>query len=189
MNQRQEIAKRVEALREDAGKTIAQIAGETGITEAEYRSYEQGTSDIPIGWLTVFSRQMGVSVTSLLTGSDPHAKVYHLTRKGTGPVIARRNEYQYEGLAAQFGERIMDPFVVTVEPGDTGNIHLNTHPGDEFNYVLSGKLFLRIDGHDLVLEQGDSVYFDSSKEHGMAALDGKPASFLAIVSESGRMSK
>lgn len=189
MNQRQEIAKRIAALREDAGMTTARIAGETGISEAEYRSYEQGTADIPMGWLSVFSRKLGISATSLLTGSDPHAKVYHLTRKGTGPVIERRNEYQYEGLAAQFGERIMAPFVVTVAAGDTGNIHLNTHPGDEFNYVLSGKLLLRIDGHDLVLEQGDSVYFDSSKEHGMAALDGKPASFLAIISDSGRMTQ
>lgn len=189
MNQRLEIAKRLRALREDAGLTSAQIADEAGISEAEYASCEQGTVDIPVGWLTVFSRRLGVSTTGLLTGSDPHAQVYHLTRKGTGPVIERRNEYHYEGLAVQFGERIMDPFVVTVAPRAGDTISLNTHPGDEFDFVLSGKLGIRIDGHDLVLEEGDSVYFDASKEHGMLALDGKPASFLAIVCESGSEAK
>ncbi len=185
MNQRQEISQRVIALREDKGMTAAQAAGETGITEQEYRSFENGSVDIPMGWLSVFAKRCGVSVTSLLTGSDPHAQIYHLTRKGTGPVVERRNDYHYEGLAAQFGERTMDPFVVTVEPKAEASIHLNSHSGDEFNYVLSGRLLLRIDGHDLVLESGDSVYFDSSKKHGMAALDGKPVSFLAIISDIG----
>lgn len=184
MNQRQEIARRITALRQDAGLSTKETADETGITESEYLSFEKGTSDIPMGWLSAFAKRLGVSPTSLLTGSDPHAQVYHVTRKGTGPVVERRNEYHYEGLAAQFGDRIMDPFVVTVEPKEGSAIHLNSHAGDEFNYVLSGRLLLRIDGHELVLESGDSIYFDSSKKHGMAAMDGKPASFLAIISDT-----
>lgn len=184
MNQRQEIAKRVAALREDRSVTADDIARETGISVQTYQTYERGEADIPMGWLSSFAKRCGVSTTSLLTGSDPHARVYHLTRKGTGPVVERRNEYHYESLAAQFGERMMEPFVVTVEPKTDDSIHLNAHTGDEFNYVLSGKLLLRIDGHDLVLEAGDSVYFDSSKQHGMAALDGKAATFLAIICDS-----
>ncbi len=184
MDQRQEIARRVAALRADTGLTSAQAATETGVSEQDYLSFESGSADIPMGWLTVFSKRCGVSPTSLLTGSDPHARVFHLTRRGTGPSVERTHEYHYESLAAQFGKRMMDPFLVTVEPKDAAPIHLNSHPGDEFNYVISGKLLLRIDGHDLVLESGDSLYFDSSKPHGMAALDGKPASFLAVISDA-----
>lgn len=189
MDQRQEIAKRIVALREDAGLTTGQVARETGITEQEYVSFETGKSDIPMGWLSAFAKRYGVSPTSLLTGTDPHAQVYHLRRKGTGPVVERRNEYHYESLASQFGKRLMEPFVVTVEPKEGSPIHLNSHAGDELNYVLSGRLFLSVDGHDLILESGDSVYFDSSKKHGMAALDGKPATFLAIISDSEGVSR
>lgn len=181
MNKKHDIAQRVIALREDKGMSIAQVADLTGITEAEYRSYEQELSDIPMGWLTSFAKLCGVSTTNLLTGSDPHAQVYHITRKGTGPVVERRNEYHYESLAAQFAGRAMDPFVVTVQSENPSKIHYNTHPGNEFNLVLSGKLLISIDGHDVTLEAGDSIYFDSSKKHGMAALDKQPASFLAII--------
>ncbi len=183
MDQNKAIARRIAALREDSGLTPGQIANETGVTELEYTSFEDGSADIPLGWLSALARYYGVSSTTLLTGSEPHGQVFHLTRKGTGPVVERRNEYHYESLAAQFENRVMEPFVVTVSPKDDSSIHLNSHSGDEFNYVLSGKLLLRIDGHDLVLESGDSLYFDSSKKHGMAALDGMPATFLAIIAE------
>ena len=38
-----------------------------------------------------------------------------------------------------------------------------------------------IDGKELVLEQGDSIYFDATKKHGMQALNNSNAKFLAII--------
>ena len=60
-------------------------------------------------------------------------------------------------------------------------LHLNTHPGQEFNYVISGKLRLSIDGHTVELEPGDSIYFNALKPHGMQAVGDEPARFLAII--------
>jgi quercetin dioxygenase-like cupin family protein len=57
----------------------------------------------------------------------------------------------------------------------------NSHPGQEFNYVLDGKLKIVINGYEIIMNEGDSLYFDSGLEHGMKALNGKPASFLAII--------
>ena len=60
-------------------------------------------------------------------------------------------------------------------------MHLNCHPGQEMNYVLEGRLLLSLNGKELVLNVGDSLYFDSSLPHGMKALDGRPVRFLAII--------
>lgn len=38
-----------------------------------------------------------------------------------------------------------------------------------------------IDGHEIVLNEGDSLYFDSSYSHGMKALNDKTAKFLAVI--------
>jgi hypothetical protein len=35
--------------------------------------------------------------------------------------------------------------------------------------------------HELVLFEGDSIYFDATKPHGMKALNGKEVKFLAII--------
>ena len=73
-------------------------------------------------------------------------------------------------------------YIVTLDahPGNE-RINLNSHPGEEFDRVIEGRLEFLIGGHTVILDEGDSVYFDSTKMHGMRALDGKPAKFLAVI--------
>ena len=68
-------------------------------------------------------------------------------------------------------------------PADAGAsaAHANSHPGQEFDYVLEGRMLVRIHGNELILEAGDCVYFDSNQGHSMQALDGQPARFLAMI--------
>ena len=42
-------------------------------------------------------------------------------------------------------------------------------------------MMLSIDGKDLILNEGDSLYFNSKLPHGMIALDGKKVRFLAVI--------
>ena len=57
----------------------------------------------------------------------------------------------------------------------------NSHDGQEFNIVIEGSLELTIGKKVLVLNEGDSIYFDASQPHCMRALDGKPVRFLAVI--------
>jgi quercetin dioxygenase-like cupin family protein len=96
--------------------------------------------------------------------------------------MERTRAYKYQALASGFIGRKADPFVVTVEPdAEEKPIHLNSHSGQELNYVLEGKLLLSVDGHEMILNQGDSLYFDATLPHGMKALEGKPVKFLAVI--------
>lgn len=179
-NQRNGIAERVRGLRDASEVTPLEVAAKTGIPEEIYLKYEAGELDVPMSYITILASFYHVDPTQILTGGDAHAKSFHLTRKGTGPIIERRNEYHYEALGALFSGRAMDPYIVTVAPS-LREFHLNRHPGQEFNYVISGKLRLVINGKEMVLEPGDSIYFDSMKPHGMRAEGNEPATFLAII--------
>lgn len=118
----------------------------------------------------------------LMFGEEPKMNAYFLTRWGTGISVERTKAYKYQSLASGFRNRKADPFLVTVEPKPEDTpIYYNTHYGQEFNLVIEGRMLLSINGKDLILEQGDSLYFDSSLPHGMKALDGKAVKFLAIV--------
>ncbi|MFZ0442918.1 MAG: cupin domain-containing protein, partial [Methanobacterium sp.] len=75
-----------------------------------------------------------------------------------------------------------EPFIVTVKPrNEEGKPSTNSHPGQEFNYVIKGSLKIYIHDNEIVLEKGDSIFFDSSYKHAMEALNGKKAKFLAII--------
>ncbi|MEE0997236.1 MAG: XRE family transcriptional regulator [Paludibacteraceae bacterium] len=175
-----QIAERLKGLRESLDLNIQDIAAVCGISADEYASFESGDKDIPVSVLHNISKKYGVEMTSLLFGEDPHMTSYYLTRKGQGTAMERSKAYKYQSLAAGFMNRQADPFIVTVEPNDNP-IHLNSHAGQEFNLILEGRMLLNINGKELVLEEGDSIYFDSASLHGMKALDNKTVKFLAVI--------
>ena len=180
--QRKDIAVRLKALREIEGKSAEELAAALGVTAAEYRAFEAGAADIPASALHEAAHALKTDLTELLTGQAPRMKLFSVTRQGGGVTVERRKDYQYRNLAANFVGRKADVFEVTV-PADAGEsgTHANSHPGQEFDYVLEGRMRVRIHGNELTLETGDCVYFDSNQGHSMQALDGKPARFLAMI--------
>ena len=60
--------------------------------------------------------------------------------------------------------------------------HMNTHEGQEFDYIIEGSMILHIDKQEVVLSAGDSVYFDAKHPHSMQATDGQ-CRFLAVISK------
>ena len=174
-----QVAARVRELRELSGITAEAMAADLGLDPAAYRALESGLEDISVGILMRIAQRCKVELVSLITGEEPRLRTYSLTRRGKGASVARKVEYQYESLASNFIHKKAEPFLVTVAPG--GPLHPNSHPGQEFTYVLEGRLMVSVAGHELVLEAGDSLYFDSNSPHAMAALDGQTARFLAVI--------
>ncbi len=177
-----QIAERLRGLRDVLELTTADIASDCDINEEEYIKAESGNTDISVSLLQKIARRYGVALDTLMFGEEPKMSSYFLTRAGKGTSIERSKAYKYQSLAAGFINRNADPFIVTVEPkGNDEPIHFNSHAGQEFNLVLEGRLMLCIDGKELLLNEGDSIYFDSKLPHGMKAMDGKPVRFLAII--------
>lgn len=177
-----EVAARVKELRDILGISLDDMASYLGINGEKYLKYENGEEDIPASILYEISHRLGVEMSILLTGETPRMHFFSVTRKGQGVSVERRKQYKYQSLASNFINKKAEPFIVTVEPKpENAEIHTNSHPGHEFNYVLEGSFKLIIKDHEIILEEGDSIYFDSSCAHAMVARNNKPASFLAII--------
>ena len=177
-----QIADRIRGLREIAQLSPETCAQDLGIAPETYRGYESGTADIPASFLYQIAGKFHVELSSLLTGEEPRLHVYSVTRAGRGVRVDRRKDYGYQSLAFNFIDKEMEPFLITVDPRAAGEpVPLNVHPGQEFNYVLEGKLLVVIDGHEILLSPGDSIFFDARHGHGMRAVGGAPARFLAVI--------
>lgn len=176
------IANRLRGLREVLELSAQEVAENCHLRVEEYMALESGESDISVNVLQTIARRYGISLDVLMFGEEPKMNAYFITRAGAGVSVERRKAYKYEALASGFRDRKADPFIVTVEPAPAdAPMHLNSHEGQEMNYVLEGRLLLSLNGKELVLNVGDSLYFDSSLPHGMKALDGRPVRFLAII--------
>ncbi|MBN2719908.1 MAG: helix-turn-helix transcriptional regulator [Proteobacteria bacterium] len=183
MNQKiQETAARIHELRELSDISAAQMAKNLGIDLEAYAEYETGNADIPASILFNVAQELGVDMSLLLTGKEPHMNIYTVVRKGKGVMVDRQAGYDYQHLAANFNHRKAEPFLVVVQPKPPGTpMSINSHPGQEFDYVLEGTLKIAIHDHEIVLEAGDSIFYDSCYGHGMEAINDKAARFLAII--------
>ena len=180
----QEMAGRIRTLREIAEFTPAQMAEKTGISVETYIRCEQGKEDLNFAFLYRCALALGVDVTDIIEGASPKLSTYMVTRKGEGQHIEQAHGLTYYNLAARFKNRIANPLYVRAEYSEAAqysDIQLTTHYGQECDIVIEGRLKVQVGEHIEILEEGDSIYYDSSTPHGMIAMDGKDCLFYAIV--------
>ena len=177
-----EIISRVKLLREIEEISGGDLAKELGFDPEEYAKWESGEKEFSMGALVEIAGRFKVDLSELITGKTSKLKTFCLTRAGEAPEVSRRPMYTYWNLAYNFHRKNCDPFLVEAnQETEDKPISLNTHPGQEFNYVLEGRLLISVGGRESELGPGDCIYYDSTEPHGMKALGGKRARFLAFV--------
>jgi len=178
--QLKEIGFRLAALRSIAEMTPEAFCEKTGVTAEALAAYEKGELDFSFSFLYNAARVLGVDVIDIMSGDSPRLSDWCVVRNGEGYVINRRAAYKYRHLAFTFRAKKAEPFLVTVEPKAESPAQ-HAHDGQEFNWLVSGRMRFLISDAEYVLEPGDSVYFNASIPHAMQALDDAPAEFLAVV--------
>ena len=179
-----EIAERIKELREIFGLTEAEMAEKTEVTIAEYSMYEQGKLDFPFTFLHKCALAFNISITDLMEGRSAHLSSYTITRKGQGMETAKEPGIEIQNLAPLFRKKIAEPYYVRYDYDpelQDRPIHLTKHSGQEFDFVMSGRLKVQIGENVEYLEEGDSIYYNSSTPHGMIAVGGKECLFIAVV--------
>ncbi len=176
------IGERIKGLRDALDFSPGEMAHRLEVDEAVYLQYETGEKDISVSFLQRIEREFNVDLATLMFGTEPKMNSYFITRKDKGVSVERVSAYKYQSLTSGFTNNVAEVFVVTVEPKPMEeDFYQNIHAGQEFNMILEGSMMLNINGKNLTLNEGDSIYFDSSLPHGMKALNDKPVKFLAVI--------
>lgn len=183
-NKLQEVAGRIKEMREIDGISTEQMAAKVEVSLEDYLAYESGNKDFPFSFIHKCSLVFGIGITDLLEGQSAHLSSYTVTRKGEGQDTAKENGIEIKSLAPLFRKKIAEPYWVKYdfdEKLQNEPINLATHSGQEFDFVLSGKLKVQIGDNIEYLSEGDSIYYNSSTPHGMVAVDGEDCLFVAVV--------
>ncbi len=179
-----EVAKRIREMREICDITETDMALKTEVSLADYRAYENGELDFPFTFIHKCSLAFGIGITDLLEGQSAHLSSYTVTRKGQGQETAKEDGIEIQNLAPLFRKKIAEPYWVRYEYSEelqNKPIHLTKHSGQEFDFVMSGRLKVQIGENVEYLSEGDSIYYNSSTPHGMIAVDGRDCLFVAVV--------
>ena len=175
-----DIGMRLASLRDDSEISVEEMAQKLGEDVETYKKYENGEMDFSFSFIYNAAEVLGVDVLDLISGDQPTLSMCSMVKKGQGYSVKREDEYDYKHLAYTFRNKKSEPFLVTITPDKTAPV-MHGHEGQEFNYVISGKMKLFIGDISYELEEGDSVYFDSSVPHAVQAIGDEEAQFIAVV--------
>jgi transcriptional regulator with XRE-family HTH domain len=175
------VARRIGALRREAGLTLREMGAKTGLSDAYLSRVENGQIAITLASLEKLAEVFATPITTFFEGeAEPQRLV--LCRAGAG----RRARFRGRSgtlarlLADEKHAKLMEPLVVDVSSA-AKPVRPMAHAGEEFNFVISGRCHFLFDREKHTLETGDSVYFDATVPHAVHAIRGQPCQLLAVV--------
>jgi transcriptional regulator with XRE-family HTH domain len=180
------IGKKIRDLRKKAGLVLQDLSNETGLSKPLLSQIEKEVVSPPIATLLKISKALNVNISFFFQDSDPEEKVV-LVRKDESKVIDSRyfgreeSGYYYEALAYKKPKKYMEPFLVEFKRKRAEQLSYFSHEGEEFIYLLEGRLEFRTEDQHYLLYPGDSLYFESSIPHAYRALGRRNSKALTVV--------
>ncbi len=179
------VGEKIKEIRESKGLSLQDLASKTGFSTAYLSQLENHLISPPLGAIIKIANSMDVEMGTLFSqaGKAPFTIVRKDERTPTSRVASKegvRYGYSYESLAPDKINRRMEPFIVTLEPTEKKSMPYN-HEGEEFLFVLEGKIEVQLGSYSDILEPGDSIYYDSTTPHRVACTENAPARILAVI--------
>lgn len=184
------IGAKIKSIRESKQLTLEEVADRSGLAVEQIERIE-GNIDFPsLAPLIKIARVLGVRLGTFL---DDQSEL--------GPVICRKKDstdangigftnnamqghkhMEYHSLSQDKSGRHMEPFLIDIASSEEGvDFVLSTHEGEEFIYVLDGVVEINYGKNTFILEEGDSIYYDSIVAHHVHAAADNTAKILGVV--------
>jgi len=178
------VARRLAALRAESGLTLRALAERTGLSDAYLNRVERQKTPINIANLEKVAVAFGVALASFFESGAAQEPLV-VTRAGEGKKVRFRGRqgFHTEMLADAKKGKLMEPILVDLASAKSA-VPLQSHQGQEFNYVVEGRCAFHFDRQRIELAAGDAVYFDATVPHVCRAIGKGPARILAVVASA-----
>lgn len=187
MSEKNKIGAKVKLVRENRKLTIEDVSERTNLSVEQIKSIEDGSLVPNLTPLIKIARVLGVRLGTFMDDDE-----------NLGPVVSRaqdakevtrfsdrgnavNSDLNFYTLAQNKAGRHMDPFVIDIFPTSEEEIKTSTHEGEEFIYVLEGKVELIYGKDKYELNPGDSIYYESIVAHHLHSHGGEKAKILAVI--------
>ena len=174
---------RIRSLRQNARMTLDALARETGLSKALLSKIENGKVSSPLSTHVKISRALGIPLSELLK-EDEEIRFLVVRKDEAKPAPSRKTPhgYRFESLGARWPNKILSPFILTYDP--LPGPHTSPgfqYDGEEFVYVMEGRLEFFCGENRYELDPGDCLFVDGNLPHGGRALGGEKCVVLFVV--------
>ncbi|OGV79804.1 MAG: hypothetical protein A3K19_00450 [Lentisphaerae bacterium RIFOXYB12_FULL_65_16] len=179
-----DVALNIRKYRQQRKMTLEKLAVKAQVTKGLLSQVENFRTLPSLPLLYRLAAALEIEVAALLAATKDRRR-YVLTRQGQGTVIEREDPkagFVYRALARGKNAKMMEPFQLEI-PAKSTRADVTTH-GDEFIYLLRGRLTFQLGSETLDLREGDSLYFEGAIPHHPENRTGKSAQLLVVYAIS-----
>ncbi|MBJ7555361.1 helix-turn-helix domain-containing protein [Marinomonas spartinae] len=163
---------------------IADVARIAKLSQGMVSKIENAQVSTSLDTLSRLCNAIGLSISQLFADYDRPEGGALLTKSGQGMEVVRRGTekgHTYQLLSYNRGKKqLYEPFLITMD--DESEVFPTfSHPGQEFIYLLEGKILYRHGNHLYSMQAGDSLSFDADIPHGPEVLEQVPIKLLSFI--------
>ena len=184
---RLKLGEKIRELRLGKGLTLRQVGAETGLSIPLLSQIENNAVSPPVATLLRIGKALGVGISHFFRDEESAERAVlvrkHERKKTFRSIHAQvqNSGYTYEALAYPKNAKHMEPFWVEFDPKNKEDLIFLRHSGEEFLFLFRGRLAFHYDRQEMILEPGDSLYFESEIPHGFRALRGRKAQAIVVI--------
>jgi transcriptional regulator with XRE-family HTH domain len=169
-------------LRSERNLSIRALAEKSGLAVNTLSLIENGKTSPSCSTLQQIAMALDVPVTAFFETELPQNTVVHV--RACQRSHAAFTHGTLEDLGAGLRNRVVEPFIVTLEPNAGSGATSIVHTGHEFVYCLQGRIIYTVEEHPYLLEPGDSLLFESHLPHRWQNVDAGPSQALLVLCPS-----
>ena len=174
------VGEKIKSLRESQSISMEELAQRSGLAIEQIERIENNIDLPSLAPLIKIARVLGVRLGTFLDDQDENGPV--VCRKSeakdsisfSNNAIHSRKHMEYHSLSKSKADRHM-------APTDDSDFVLSSHEGEEFIMVMEGTMEISYGKNTYLLEEGDSIYYDSIVPHHVHAYEGQAAKILAVI--------
>lgn len=181
------IGTKITTIRESKQLTKETLAERSGLSVEQVEAIENNSTIASLYVLLKIARALGVRLGTFLDDTTSNEPIIVSKQEAT-PTISfstqntpSQTHLKFYSLAGGKADRHLEPFLIDVLPAEEQTLSSSSHEGEEFVYVLSGKITVRYAQNVYNLQVGDSIYYDSIVSHLIVSAVDEPAKVLAVL--------
>ena len=160
-----DLGERLRAIREEKAISLSKLAEKTGYTKSFISQVEMGKVSPSLSKLKEIADGLN-STVGLLIGESEQKNHSHVVRKDK----RRHTDHLGTGINVHLLSNAdpfkqMQPLLMELDKGASSGEKQYQHYGQEFVLILKGKMELSLGDTNTILNEGDSMYFNSHIPH------------------------
>jgi len=169
------VGKKIKKIRVEKKISLKQIANETGCSIDYLKKLEAGKVIPPVGTILQIARTLQIDSGLFLKEqeADLNKRIKAYTK--------RTDNYAYTTLTPGAENKHLKAFRVTIDAMQNHKGVGYQHEGEEFVYVLSGKIEVIVGDNVNTLGKNDSLHFNSGIKHMLRNVGKKEAELIVVI--------